>query len=188
MIKKFSTRLFFIVTALIVLTIAVIRHPYFQAKYNPSYRTKLFAEFQNELSSNTFDPEQYWRFRERFGQGTFVRDLESTGFFGTFRIVSVAEGLTPLFYYDSQYIRSLDGVISYDSGTALSSIIAEFPGEIVSKSDTFVLIKATETEYVFAFVEPISEMKRVIGLFDFIPKETELLQDKLWYNATYIQL
>lgn len=188
MIKKVSTRLFFIVAALLVLSLSAVRHPYFQAKYISSYRSQLFESFKNQLTSDSFDPEAYWRFREQYGQGTFVRDLESTAFFGTFRIASVLEGLTPLFYYDSQYFKSLDGLITYDAGTALDLIIKEFPGEIIVKNDEYVLIKATETEYVFAFVEPISEMQRVVGLFDFIPKERELLQDKLWYNATYIQL
>ncbi len=188
MIKRVPSRQFFILVVLLIIAISAFRHPYFKAKYSSSYRVELFNQFQAELSANEFDPEHYWEFRERFSPGTFLRDEENTGFFGTFRITSVQEGLTPLFYYTSSNLRSLDGLTSGDTGSALENITKEFPGELVSKGDDFVLIKATDTEYVFAFVEPIPEMQRVVGMFDFIPKEKELLKNKLWYNATYLQV
>ena len=188
MIKNIPSRKFFVLVALLIIGISVFKHPYFKARYSSSYRLELFNQFRAELSTNEFDPEHYWEFRERFSPGTFLRDEASTGFFGTFRIISVQEGLTPLFYYSSSNLRSLDGLTSFDTGLALENITKEFTGELVSKGDDFVLIKATDTEYVFAFVEPISEMQRVVGMFDFIPKEKELLKDKLWYNATYLQV
>lgn len=188
MITQPSNRLFFIIVAVLVMVVSVFQHPYLKPKFNSDYRIGLFEKLKRDLLANEFDPEKYWEFRERFSPGTFLRDEEFTGFYGTFRIISVADAVTPLFYYDSTYLRSLDAVVSSTADEALKKITNEFPGEIVSKGNDFVLIKATDTEYVFAFVESIEEMQKVVGMFDYIPKEKELLKDKLWYNATYLKV
>lgn len=188
MIKQLPSRLFFILAALLVIILVAFRHPYFKAKLFSSYRAELFQQFQSQLANKEFDAEKYWQFRERFSPGTLLRQEEFTGFFATFRITKVQEGITPLFFYESDKLKSVDSLISFDTGTALKMLQEEFSGEVIERSDKYILIKVSETEYVFAFVESIEEMMRVNGMFDYIPKERELLTDKLWYNATYLEV
>lgn len=188
MIKKLPDRLFFILAALLVIILVVFRHPYFKAKVFSSYRSQLFQELQLQLENDEFDAEKYWQFRERFSPGTFLRQEEFTGFFATFRITNIQEGITPLFFYESDKLKSVDSLISYSANVALTMLKDEFPGEIIKSGNDYILIKVSDTEYVFAFVESIEEMMRVNGMFDYLPKERELLTDKQWYNATYLKV
>lgn len=188
MIEKLPDRLFFILVALIIILIAFSKVQYFKSMYSSNYRINLFEQFVSELNSGNFDPEKYWEFRERFSPGTFLRDEENVGFFATFKVISAKDGMTPLFFYQSNRLKSLDALISYDTNTALQTIKEEFPGEIITNGEKYVLIKSTEDEYVFAFVESIDEMQRVDGMFDYLPEEKELLNNKLWYNATYLKV
>lgn len=186
MIHKLPERIFFIFVALLLIVFAVVKLPYFKSKFSHNYRMELFSELSSSLENNNFDPEEYWEFRERFSPGTFLRDEQNTDFFATFRITHVTDSLTPLFYYDSRYIRSLDAVVTGSAKDTLDIVKKDFPGEIVFEQSEYILIKASENEYVFAFVKPIETMKQVVGMFDYIPKEMELLQAKQWYNVTYI--
>jgi len=187
MLNKRPGNSFLIVVLIVILGITSIRHPDIKAKFSSSYRQALFNQLQSELAANEFNPEHYWQFRERFSPGSFLRNQKNTGFFSTFRITAAENELTPLFNYESSYINSLDALIPNSSISILTNIKSEFPGEIVSSGENFVLIKRTETDYILAFFEPIEEMQKVFGLFDYIPKEKDLLKDKLWYNITFIK-
>lgn len=188
MIKKVPDRLFLIIASLLIIGITFFTHVHFRSSFSSKYRSGLFKEFVSSLENKNFNPQKYWEFRERYGDGTFLRDQNSTGFFETFRIVKVNEGLTPLFYYESSLIRSLDGLISYEKSEAINSIQNEFPGEVVAKTEDYILIKAGESDYIFVFVKDIETMRQVVGMFDYLPEEMELLDNKLWYNATYIKV
>lgn len=188
MIKKLPDRIFFILVVLIIILIAILSNQYLKSTFLANHTANLFNEFVTDLENNNFDAEKYWQFRERYSPGTFLRDEQNVDFFATFKIVAVQEGLTPLFYYESDNLRSLDSVISYDANSALNTFKDEFKGEIVTNGENYVLIKVTQNEYVFAFVETISEMQKVNGMFDYLPEEKELLKDKLWYNTTYLKV
>ena len=185
--KDIQSRKFFIIAALILLVSAITQIPVLKSRYSDSYRNKLFFEFEQQLKSNLFDPEAYWEFRERYSPGTFIRDQNTVGFFSTFRIIHVENDLTPLLYYETERLKSLDGLIT-DLDKTLESIKREFPGEIVAQGENFLLIKINENEYIFSFVESIENMTRVVGIFDYLPEERELLNNKLWYNATYLKV
>lgn len=188
MITKSPTRLFFIVASLIILLSVVFFHPFFKARYNQKYRHALFTEFSQSLESDGFDAETYWFFRERFSPGTFLREEATTDFFSTFRIVTTTDPITPLFVYESEFLRSVEGIATKDSNTQLEDIPQQFPGEVVSRSDEYILQKLSDTLYVFAFVVPTETMQEVNGMFDYVASERELLEDRVWYNATYIYL
>jgi len=188
MFVKIPDRLFFILAALVVIFISFNRHQFFKSKTSSQYRLDLFTNLSNSLKNNEFDPESYWEFRERYSPGSFIRDEDNTDFFATFKIVNVADDLTPLFYYESELIRSIDGVIGYDSNTAIEMIKNEFQGEIVAQNENNILLKAEDNQYILVFVEPIDEMKKVMGTFDYKSDELRLLENKSWYNATYIKV
>jgi len=104
MIKKMPSRLFFILVSIAMRFITFLKHPALS-------RQKMFFEFENSLKVSQFDPEEYWEFRERFSPGSFIRDDNNIDFFANFRITSVENGLTPLFYYESKNLRSLDALV-----------------------------------------------------------------------------
>lgn len=188
MIAKLSDRVFFIFVTLIILLVVLFRHPDLKATFSPSYRMKLFNQLQSDLKSNTFDAEKYWQFRERYSPGTFLRDEESVGFFSTFRIVSVTDTLTPLVYYDSQRIRSIDAVTTASASAVFTNIQEEFDGVVIAQSDWYILIQLNSSQYILAFVLPISEMQKVDGLFDYKPSEQQLLEGKQWFNSTFLEI
>lgn len=146
----------------------------------------MFDEFNEKLVNNEFDAEEYWEFRERYSPGVFTRDEYNTDFLAHFRIINADKIFNPLFYYESKYIRSLDSLVSLPPAEMLANYKNEFPGEIVAEAENFVFIKQSDEEYVFAFVESIEKMQEVVGMFDYIPSERELIEGKYWYNATYI--
>lgn len=186
--KALPNRLFIVLVALILLGIAVIRVPYFKSNYSRNYRKSLLTQLETDLKNDTYTAEKYWEFRERFSPGTFIRDEDHTGFFATFRITAVqTEGITPLFFYEAKHLRSLDGLVSIDSDV-IKNNKEEFKGEVLYDSTERILIKVNETEYIFVFLEPIETMQAVNGMFDYKSSEEELLQNKEWYNATYISL
>jgi len=188
MLNKRPGNSFLIVVLIVILGITSIRHPDIKAKFSSSYRQALFNQLQSELAANEFNPEHYWQFRERFSPGSFSRNQKNTGFFATFRITAIENELTPLFNYESNYLNSLDALIPVSSISTLKNINNALPSEIVSSGENFVLIKRTDTDYVLAFFEPIEEMQKVFGMFDYIPKENDLLKDKLWYNITFLKI
>lgn len=175
------SRLFFITVSVIIFSITVLRHPSFS-------RQQMFSEFEDKLKINQFDVEEYWKFRERFSPGSFTRNEENVDFFANFRITSVEDELTPLFYYESKNLRSLDALVSASPNDVLENFKKEFTGEIIAEGDSYILIKETEKEYVFAFVRSTDEMQKVNGMFDYKSSERKLLEEKNWYNATYINL
>jgi hypothetical protein len=181
MIRTVPSRLFFIIASVLILSITYLRNPSFA-------RQKMFFEFENSLKANQFDPENYWQFRERFSPGSFTRNEENVDFFANFRITSVEDGLTPLFYYQSKNLRSLDALVPASSEDILKSFKKEFRGEVIVENDSYILIKENKKEYVFAFVKPTEEMQKVNGMFDYLPSERELLKEKYWYNTTYLNL
>jgi len=188
MIRDLSLKNFLILLPIILLLLLVVRHPDFYAKYFPQSRQKMFNQFQSKLMNNQFDPEEYWHFRERFSPGSFSRDEKNTGFFATFRITSVNEELTPLFYYESDYLSSVDALISGVPGDIIKKQKSLLAGEIVYESESQLLIKENDKNYIFVFVISTDEMQRVNGMFDYIPSEKELLKDKSWYNITYLSM
>jgi len=197
MVKNLLNRLFFILAAFLILLIAFINLPYYKSIILSNYRYQLFESLKQSIISDEFSPDFYWQFRERFSPGTFIRDEQNTGFFSTFRITTVNEGLTNLFYYESPNLQSVDGVISLQNvddatsdlpATAFEKIKENYPGEIMKETNDLVLIKISDNEYVFSFVESIDDMKRVVGLFDYLPDEVELLNNKQWYNTTYLRV
>ena len=183
-----SNRLFFILVALVVIGLFLFKHPYFKSQLLQPYRAQLFATFLEKLKKDEFDPEYYWEFRERFSPGTFLRDEDNTDFFATFKIVATQEELTPLLYYESKYLRSLDALTTVSPAEVLESTKKEFTGEVILENENFVLTKESESEYIFVFLATTEKMKRVNGMFDYLPEEQELLDNKLWYNATYLKV
>ena len=187
MFVKLPERTFFIIASLVLILMVLFKHPYFKSKYSANYQTNLFNEFTTQLANNSFDSQYYWEFRERYSPGYFLRDEENTHFTSTFKITENNNDFSALFYYNSDKLESVDSLISYDAQVALDNIQQEFSGETLYTGDNFVLIKLSDSEYVFAFVESIESMKKVNGMFDYLPEEQELLNNKLWYNATYLK-
>jgi len=176
---------------LIVLLVAValFRSPNLQAKYSSIYRQKLFTKFYSQVKSHGLDSENYWQFRERFGSGHFTRNEEAIDFLAIIRIASVNNNLTPLLFYKSSNFNSTDSLLlSSDSSNQLESFKLKNKGEILTATDTFLLIKTGNTNYALAFVKPISEMKKVNGLFDYKSSERELIKDYNWYNETWFSI
>lgn len=188
MFKKISNRTFFIFASILLITIMFSKNPYFKSKKSSTYRQELFNNLILSLKEDSFNPEEYWEFRERYSPGSFLRDEDHTDFFATFKITKVSDKLTPLFYYESELIRSVDGVISFDAKTAIELTKNKFPGEIISENDKNILIKSVDNQYILVFVESTQQMRKVMGTFDYKSDERELLEDKYWYNATYINL
>jgi hypothetical protein len=188
MFVKVPERIFFILASLLIIVVVYFNHPYFKSQFSTSYQEKLLTEFTTQLSSGNFDAEYYWEFRERYSPGYFLRDEDNTNFTSTFKIVDNKLEFIPLFYYNSDRLQSVDSLIAYDTVTAIESIKEEFSGETLYTGDNFVYIKVNDNEYVFAFVESIDTMKKVNGMFDYLPEEQELLKNKLWYNATYLKV
>lgn len=188
MLKKLPERSFLILAILVFLGTTFLRHPDLQAKYSPNYRKKLFAQFNNELSLNEFDPEHYWEFRERFSPGNFTAEQTNTDFLGTFKISSVNEQLTPLLFYESKHLNSIDGLLKGPFSQISEKIKQDYSGEILIENDKLIYIKVEDWTYVLAFIEEIDTMKKVNGMFDYRSDEYELIKDRSWYNISKIQL
>lgn len=188
MLKKLSERSFLILTTLLILGITFLKHPDMQAAYFPSYRKKLFVQFKNELSSNEFNPEHYWEFRERFSPGNFTAEQTNTDFLATFRISNANEQLTPLLFYKSKHLNSIDGLLEGPFSQISEQIKQDYPGEILVENDKLIYIKVDDWTYLLAFIEEIDRMKRVNGVFDYRSNEYELIKNHSWYNISKIQL
>lgn len=188
MLKKLSENSFLILVALLIIGITFHRHLDLKAKYSSNYRKGLFDQFMAELSSNQFSPESYWEFRERFSNGNFTTDQTNTDFFSTFKISNVNEELTTLLFYQSKYLNSIDGLLKGPFSQISEQIKQDYPGKTLIEKDELMLIQIENNHYVLAFVEPISEMKRVNGFFDYKSDELELIKDRTWYNISEIQL
>lgn len=186
MIREISTKCFIIILSIFLIFILVIRHPDFYAKFFPQSRQIMFNQFQEQLINGNFDAEDYWKFRERYSPGSFSRSTDNTSFFGTFRITSIKEDLTPLLYYESDYLSSVDALVSKSPEEIIKDKKTELQGQIIYEDNSKILIKENSSDYVFAFVMPTDEMKKVNGMFDYIPSEDVLLKDKNWYNVTYL--
>ena len=130
----------------------------------------------------------YWQFRERFSPGAFTREEKNTDFFTTFRITSLEEESTPLLFYTSEYLTSMDGLLLGDTRVRLNEFKAASTGEILLESDSFILTKINQSQYLFVFITSTEEMQRVNGMFDYTSKERELIKNQQWYNVTQLTL
>lgn len=188
MLKKLPERSFLILAILLIVVIALLRHPDLKAKYFSSHRKILFNQFNKELSLNKFNPEHYWEFRERFSPGNFTAEQTNTDFLGTFKISSVNEQLTPLLFYESKHLNSIDGLLKGPFSQISEKIKQDYFGEILIENDKLIYIKVEDWTYVLAFIEEIDRMKRVNGVFDYRSNEYELIKNHSWYNISKIQL
>ena len=188
MLNKRPGNSFLIVVLIVILGITSIRHPDIKAKFFSSYRQALFNQLQSELAANEFNPEHYWQFRERFSPGSFITDQTNTDFLSTFKITRVNEEPTSLLFYHSKYLNSVDGLLKGPFSRIAEQIKQNYPGEILLENDQLTLIKIDNNNYILAFAEPIELMKKVNGFFDYKSDEEELIQDRLWYNISKIQL
>ena len=188
MILKVSKPLFFILLLLIIFFIAIFRQPDFNVKYFPQSRMRMLNQFQSELKNNQFDSEDYWQFRERFSPGSFTRDQENTDFLTTFKIIQVKEEITPLLFYKSDYLNSVDSLLSGNFSDQIEKLKKDYPGEILVETEKFIYIKISDSKYLFSFVDSIEKMNAVNGMFDYKTEESELIKDQLWFNVTEISI
>lgn len=186
MIQNKSQRLFVIFTALLLVVSLMFLHQTVSVRNVSQISESRFEELLDEITSDDFSPEKYWELRERYSPGTFLRDEEYTEFHETFRIVGLSDVLTPLFYYESKNIRSIEGVVPVKVPTLVTSFIEEFEGEVLFRTEERAVVKVSDTEYVLLFLEPIETMQAVVGMFDYISSEKELLTDQRWYHSSYI--
>lgn len=186
MIENKQQRLFLILTSVLLVTAFIFLHPVISVQSVRSISDQKFTLLLSEMRAEEFNPEKYWELRERYSPGTFLRDADNTQFHETFRITDLSDVITPLLYYESSRIRSIDGLVPRKLPTLITSFIEEFDGEVLYQSEERALIKVNEKEYVFAFIEPVESMQEVVGLFDYISEERELIQDQKWYHTSYI--
>lgn len=171
-----------------IIIVAIFRSPDISAIINKYYRNNLFNSFHTQIINNDFNVEDYWQFRERFGNGSFTADQTNTGFFSTFKILSINEQQTTLLFYNSKHLDSIDGLLKGQFLQVSEKIKQDFPGKILVERDKLIYIEIDDQNYILAFIEPIDTMKRVNGMFDYKPEEIELIKDSSWYNITRIQL
>jgi len=190
MFKNFSSKLFYIFFVLMIILLSLFRQPDIKAWSSSFYRVKLLDNFtQALLDRKTLDAEEYWHFREVFSPGSFTYNQDAVEFRGTFRIASV-KNLTPLFFYNSKNINSIDGVVHKDE---VDNLLKDFKeeykfGEFLVDEQDLLLIKMTDKNYELLFIEPTSKMQKVNGLFDYKTQEREVIKDFYWYNKTSIKL
>jgi len=171
-----------------ILIVALFRNPDISAIINRYYRNNLFNSFHSKIINNDFNAEDYWQFRERFGNGSFTADQTNTDFLGTFKISNVNEHLTTLLFYNSRHLDSIDGLLKGSFSQISEQIKQDFPGEVLVENDGLIYIKVDDSNYILAFIESIDTMKRVNGMFDYKPDEYELIKDSSWYDISIIQL
>jgi hypothetical protein len=190
MLKKLPGKSsFLILTTLFIVGITFLKHPFLKAKYFGVYREELFNQFKNELSLNQFDPERYWEFREKFSNGNFTTEQTNIDFLSTFKISNVDDKqATILLFYSSDHLNSVDGLLKGPFSQISEQIKQDYPGEILVENDKLICIKIDNKNYVLAFIEPITTMMKVNGMFDYRSNEHELIKDHSWYNISKIQL
>lgn len=147
-------------------------------KYSPvilSYkRTKIISSFlESTKKQNTINPQEFWALREFYSPGSLSVNK------------SAVSG--PFLSFISDKIKS------YESLVAKYNINRKWPPvNLVGKRVDYL----TESELIYRennmmriiFLKPISQMITANAVYDYKDKDKKLLEDKLWYVDTSIDL
>lgn len=128
---------------------------------------------ESTKKQNTINPQEFWLLREFYSPGLLIINKDATA--------------KPFLIFTSNKIKS------YESLVAKYNINRKWPPvNLVGKRVDYL----TESELIYRennmmriiFLKPISQMITANAVYDYKDKDKKLLEDKLWYVDTSIDL
>lgn len=153
-------------------------------------RKHAYSQLLTELEGNkSLDSSFFWQWREFYSPGAIHLNPDYVSFGDTQEIIAVASPSAVLFEYQSPLVYTKESVVH-------ESLIKKHGGyfdrvaaankRILFLEDTRIIYFEENGELIVQFAEPISQMQKTVGLFNFTDSEKNLLKDFYWVSQSRI--
>lgn len=192
MVKKNSVYYFTLI--FLVIFLFIFFTPKLSIKIFNFKKEKKFEEFNNYLlTTQNFNPQIFWQFREFFCPGYF--EVNKNGLknvnLKTFEYLRNIQNIKLIFAkYNCLYLKSYENLTKENS---LSLFINENKiknnYQLIRRTGEFIYFKnKNQNTYYFIFLVDNEKMKKAVGFFDYKEKDKKITEDKNWFSITLINL
>ena len=128
---------------------------------------------ESTKKQNTINPQEFWALREFYSPGSLVINKNATS--------------EPFLVFRSNKIKSVESLVpKYDINRKWPSV--ELSGKQVDfKTNTELIFRENDSLRII-FLKPIFQMITANAVYDYKDKDKKLLEDKLWFTDTTINL